>query len=701
MARPDSKEPVQTVEESASSESEESESISLKKDEQIYDEELMVTLGKLTRNLMFRPMWKNRTTAFFVISGYIITYSTGARMAHHFDRYGILFCVPLSLCMFFIGIPLVYLEMSLGQFTSLNAIVVFKRMAPLFSGVGVSMTLLSIIVTITDHLALYNFVAIVGNTIQMNLNEMPWHRCNNFFDSEDCKSRTSCKQDIQLDFYKLDKTLLYERGLDSLEPREFIGECIVSESPKLYHRNYDPHQKAHYSIFKRTGSEISYLSNKIGVKSIGNLDFEYPSPSHFLALFCCLALLVFVSMQGRGFVVKSCLITAVLSFVVLLGFIIAVTTTPTRQYHSWLWSKISLFYPPMWATSLLLTLNVLRIGQGGLYFLGAQNKFINNAFVDAFIVVIFVMGFLLVSTYVHILTVSGGGLRVAGYVVEKFGEYYEQKRDENVYYQLFYFWTTIANLAAYGAYEPYIQCAFSFLCAMLSINSTFLWLEMFVSTCVNTFHSLSDHASQVTIHRTVIIFLSLPFLLVRNRLGFHTLVAVENTVIPAISAIIVIIELLVVGGVYGFRRLWSNISCMSSDSDDETIIHRTSGLGFMVVWVVTPLLLLISLYIAYPHSHEDASMSVALISALILVPIPVMAVLKLVDKVCCGGRVAASHWSAATVTALCFSYVLIGFSAGFMFHQPKGDVLLSENDILNSLSAVARDCLLVVLLVLT
>ncbi|EYC20898.1 hypothetical protein Y032_0020g125 [Ancylostoma ceylanicum] len=652
MARPDSKEPVQTVEESASSESEESESISLKKDEQIYDEELMVTLGKLTRNLMFRPMWKNRTTAFFVISGYIITYSTGARMAHHFDRYGILFCVPLSLCMFFIGIPLVYLEMSLGQFTSLNAIVVFKRMAPLFSGVGVSMTLLSIIVTITDHLALYNFVAIVGNTIQMNLNEMPWHRCNNFFDSEDCKSRTSCKQDIQLDFYKLDKTLLYERGLDSLEPREFIGECIVSESPKLYHRNYDPHQKAHYSIFKRTGSEISYLSNKIGVKSIGNLDFEYPSPSHFLALFCCLALLVFVSMQGRGFVVKSCLITAVLSFVVLLGFIIAVTTTPTRQYHSWLWSKISLFYPPMWATSLLLTLNVLRIGQGGLYFLGAQNKFINNAFVDAFIVVIFVMGFLLVSTYVHILTVSGGGLRVAGYVVEKFGEYYEQKRDENVYYQLFYFWTTIANLAAYGAYEPYIQCAFSFLCAMLSINSTFLWLEMFVSTCVNTFHSLSDHASQVTIHRTVIIFLSLPFLLVRNR-------------------------------------------------DDETIIHRTSGLGFMVVWVVTPLLLLISLYIAYPHSHEDASMSVALISALILVPIPVMAVLKLVDKVCCGGRVAASHWSAATVTALCFSYVLIGFSAGFMFHQPKGDVLLSENDILNSLSAVARDCLLVVLLVLT
>ncbi|KAL6740986.1 hypothetical protein Aduo_014285 [Ancylostoma duodenale] len=628
MARVDSREPAATVEESASSESEESESISLKKDEHIYDEELRVTLGKLTRNLMFRPMWKSRTTAFFIISGYIITYSTGARLAHHFDRYGIVFCVPLSLCMFFIGIPLVYLEMALGQFTSLNAIVVFKRMAPLFSGVGVSMTLLSIIVTITDHLALYNFVAIVGNTIQMNVNEMPWHRCNNFFDSEDCTRRVPCKQDFQLDFWKIDKSLLYERGFDSLEPREFVGECIVSESRELYHRKYDSHQKAHYGIFKRTDSEISYLSNKIGLKSGTNLDFEYPSPSEFLALFCCLALLVFVSMQGRGFVVKSCLITAYLSFVMFLGFINAVTTTPIRQYHSWLFPKISIFNPAMWATSLLLTLNVLRIGQGGLYFLGAQNRFINNVFIEAFMVVIFVMGFLLVSTYVHILTVSAGGLRVADYVLEKFGEYYEQKRDENMYYQLFYFWATIANLAAYGAYEPYIQCAFSFLCTLLSINSTFLWLEMFVSTYVNTFHSLSDHTSQVTIHRTVIIFLSLPFLLVRNRVGFHTLVAIENTVIPTISAIIVIIEVLVVGGVYGFRRLWSNISSMSPDSDEETIIHRTSGLGFMVAWVATPLLLLISLFIAFPRAHEDALMSVALISAIILVPIPLMAVLK-------------------------------------------------------------------------
>ncbi|KAK6060658.1 hypothetical protein COOONC_01676, partial [Cooperia oncophora] len=86
--------------------------------------------------------------------------------------------------MVFIGIPLVYFELTLGQFTSLNCIVVFNRMAPAFAGLGVSMTLLSILVTITDHLALYSFVAVIAETIQLNRNEMPWHSCFNIYSTE-------------------------------------------------------------------------------------------------------------------------------------------------------------------------------------------------------------------------------------------------------------------------------------------------------------------------------------------------------------------------------------------------------------------------------------------------------------------------------------------------------------------------------------
>ncbi|EYC40510.1 hypothetical protein Y032_0609g616 [Ancylostoma ceylanicum] len=64
---------------------------------------------------------------------------------------------------------------------------------------------------------------------------------------------------------------------------------------------------------------------------------------------------------------------------------------------------------------------------------------------------------------------------------------------------------------------------------------------------------------------------------------------------------------------------------------------------------------------------------------------------QLVDKVYCGGRVAALHWSAAIITALCFSLALFRFITGFIFYRPKGDVLLFHSDILNSLPAVVCD----------
>lgn len=36
--------------------------------------------------------------------------------------------------MLVVGLPLVYLEMALGQFTTMNAILVFRRIAPIASG---------------------------------------------------------------------------------------------------------------------------------------------------------------------------------------------------------------------------------------------------------------------------------------------------------------------------------------------------------------------------------------------------------------------------------------------------------------------------------------------------------------------------------------------------------------------------------------
>ncbi|ETN70789.1 hypothetical protein NECAME_04802 [Necator americanus] len=138
-----------------------------------------VALGKLTRMGARNQMWRNKFVGFNVIVGYLTTYATYARFCHFLDQYGLGFVIAFVTCMFFIGLPLVYLEMALGQFTTLNAVAVFKRIAPIASGLGVSMLFLSLIVAIVDYSMLFSFISVLGNAVRVDTNEMPWHRCSN------------------------------------------------------------------------------------------------------------------------------------------------------------------------------------------------------------------------------------------------------------------------------------------------------------------------------------------------------------------------------------------------------------------------------------------------------------------------------------------------------------------------------------------
>lgn len=53
------------------------------------------------------------------------------------------FLVPYFLFLAICGMPLVFMEMSLGQFTSLSPISLFGRFSPLFKGIGISMVIVS------------------------------------------------------------------------------------------------------------------------------------------------------------------------------------------------------------------------------------------------------------------------------------------------------------------------------------------------------------------------------------------------------------------------------------------------------------------------------------------------------------------------------------------------------------------------------
>ncbi|KAK5978450.1 hypothetical protein GCK32_014342, partial [Trichostrongylus colubriformis] len=217
-----------------------SESLEVLQDDRVHDEELKVILGTLTRMGAQNQMWNNKFIAFNVIVCYVTTYTTYARCCYFLDRFGVMFIPIFFVCLLVIGLPLVYLEMALGQFTTMNSVVVFRRIAPIASGLGISMLLLGLLVTVIDFTMIFSLLSVLGNSIQINTNEMAWHRCNNKGDGATCVSLSAhCSQQYKEDFIGDDLEIDPEDMNEAWNRRftlvAYGGECVRYEHSLVYH----------------------------------------------------------------------------------------------------------------------------------------------------------------------------------------------------------------------------------------------------------------------------------------------------------------------------------------------------------------------------------------------------------------------------------------------------------------------------------
>uniref|UniRef100_A0A1I7ZGS4 Transporter n=1 Tax=Steinernema glaseri TaxID=37863 RepID=A0A1I7ZGS4_9BILA len=96
------------------------------------------------------------------------------------------FLIPYLLCSFVVGFPILYLEMSLGQFARTGPATVFRKLAPAFQGIGWGQSITSLLVgiyynVIVGWTLLYLFGIITGSTYK-------WGSCDNTFNSARCAS---------------------------------------------------------------------------------------------------------------------------------------------------------------------------------------------------------------------------------------------------------------------------------------------------------------------------------------------------------------------------------------------------------------------------------------------------------------------------------------------------------------------------------
>ncbi|XP_033122713.1 sodium-dependent dopamine transporter-like [Anneissia japonica] len=84
----------------------------------------------------------------------------------------------------FCGIPMFYLELSLGQYNETGAITTWDKICPLFKGIGWAVVLIAFFVDFFYNViigyAFYYFFA------SFNLNGVPWATCNNTWNTDAC-----------------------------------------------------------------------------------------------------------------------------------------------------------------------------------------------------------------------------------------------------------------------------------------------------------------------------------------------------------------------------------------------------------------------------------------------------------------------------------------------------------------------------------
>lgn len=84
------------------------------------------------------------------------------------------FLIPFFIFMILIGVPIMYLELSVGQFTSRGPVLSWV-MVPLFKGVGISMNL------INNYVNIYYIMIIAYSLYYLVLSfntTLPWEKCN-------------------------------------------------------------------------------------------------------------------------------------------------------------------------------------------------------------------------------------------------------------------------------------------------------------------------------------------------------------------------------------------------------------------------------------------------------------------------------------------------------------------------------------------
>merc|ERR1712165_626601 len=339
-----------------------------------------------------RGSWDNQCDFFLSCLGYAVGLGNVWRFPYLcYEHGGVTFLIAYVVCLLVSGLPLFFLELSLGQWAGKGPLKLFGRMAPASKGLGYGMLIISFLVVIYYNMiiAWTLFYTVAGLSA-----ELPWQYCGNTtLTSPDCFQRD---QELAC-FNASDSSTFWNKTCTPVQQLclhfnfSRVGERDNSGRLTCFNGTQDVDLNNVYArvspsedYFKRT---ILGLEEDTTWENVGGLRWQLVLSLAIAWLIVCLCLIKGVQSSG-----KVVYFTALFPYLVLVILLIRGATLDGA------YDRILFYvYPTQEKLQGLLNINVwsaaatqifysLGPSFGGLITLASYNKFSNNCHRDAMLI---------------------------------------------------------------------------------------------------------------------------------------------------------------------------------------------------------------------------------------------------------------------------------------------------------------------------
>ncbi|XP_071500150.1 sodium- and chloride-dependent glycine transporter 1-like [Diadema antillarum] len=480
------------------------------------------------------------------------------------------FLLPYVLMLFLAGLPLYFMEVALGQYSSSSLLKVWRAVPPM-RGLGYGQLFIAFYVSIFYNVILaYCFYYFFASFTS----RLPWIGCQNGWNTQFCSELFDmCIENDGIVTDDTNCTKLEALGQDELlhyniSINRGTGTFNLSlyTDPFIHQRALPSQEYWKHQVLQESGS----------INQSGTLVWQLLLCLLFAWIVIFLCLIKGVKSAG-----KVVYFTAIFPFIVLFILLIRAVTLPghdqgIRYYIYPEWSRLG--HAVIWRDAAVQIFFSLGAGGGGLLTLASYNKFRSNCYFNSLFVAIincvtsFVSGFMIFA--------------IVGHMAFKLGKTVKDfAQDDLSGFGLVFVACPEALTKLPGA--PFWSLMFFFMLILLAVDSQFVGVEIIVSVIVDQFpERLRPLRTQVTGALCFFMFLlGLPFV---SNAGGYWMSLFNHYAVSFVPIVAGILFSTIISLVYGYRRFLNDIRAMIG----SVIVDHIHFYYWPIMWVlVTPLTL--------------------------------------------------------------------------------------------------------------